>query len=555
MLDQECKANDVSRALDSLHAFRESGALFREFSCHMGLLDMTHVIRVKGVPVAMLISGQYRPRDGLDAIHAAIDAKVDDESVRRVLHRYADELPAPPEIDKLRASFEIEALHIEKIAEREYDHQRSESENDFLQELEQMAAPTPEKTIDAVRVRITLMLDRCAAFLGIRHILLFAAIRPQDTVLQPIAWTNNISEGIARQLIFNWRKGLRKEFGTDGADDTARDFSRKWRWDDQWRNIAREGVRGQPRNEIAIEMAIPAQLIDGFRAILVMGPLDRAWRDEAAHRHIRSASDVICQSAIIWLQALHLDMEREAAVRQSKLVVHRARQGLQKVEGIFGTLRRRLAPGDEAAELAIAGEGETQTLAKEVQRTLKSSVIEIEPDDLVRQEYSMAALVENVIEGLRPAAQKRRCTLNTDLSLEMLGYCYVDPMLLGTALINIVENAIKYSHSGREVRIWAEQDLERFSIFVEDIGEPMPEAARRNLIAPGQRWSLTDRGRQISGMGFGLWDASIIVTAHEGHVDFSSVPLSRRDGPHTVQVWITLPWTHAPVGGQSEEAR
>ena len=43
---------------------------FRSFPCHMGLLDMTHVICIRERPVAVAITGQYRPLQGTKPLFA-----------------------------------------------------------------------------------------------------------------------------------------------------------------------------------------------------------------------------------------------------------------------------------------------------------------------------------------------------------------------------------------------------------------------------------------------------------------------------------------------------
>jgi len=68
----------------------------------------------------------------------------------------------------------------------------------------------------------------------------------------------------------------------------------------------------------------------------------------------------------------------------------------------------------------------------------------------------------------------------------------------------------------------------------------MSEKARANLIQPGKRWGMSPRARRAPGKGFGLWDASVIVAAHGGKLNFSSVFEWQRRA-NRVKVWVTLP--------------
>ena len=71
----------------------------------------------------------------------------------------------------------------------------------------------------------------------------------------------------------------------------------------------------------------------------------------------------------------------------------------------------------------------------------------------------------------------------------------------------------------------------------------MHQQARENFIHPGKTWGMSPRARDIPGTGYGLWDASVIVSAHMGILDFSSEYQGRRQDKviHDVKTWITLP--------------
>jgi len=70
--DRACKEWDIEQAKVSLEEFRETGNSFRTFQCHMGLHDMTYVIRIKDLPVALLFSGQYCPPEGIGHIRETV---------------------------------------------------------------------------------------------------------------------------------------------------------------------------------------------------------------------------------------------------------------------------------------------------------------------------------------------------------------------------------------------------------------------------------------------------------------------------------------------------
>ena len=63
-----CKSCDVREGKICLQDFQRTKDPIRFFSCYMGLHEMTHIIRVRQRPVALLFCGQYRPAEGVAAI-------------------------------------------------------------------------------------------------------------------------------------------------------------------------------------------------------------------------------------------------------------------------------------------------------------------------------------------------------------------------------------------------------------------------------------------------------------------------------------------------------
>ena len=99
----------------------------------------------------------------------------------------------------------------------------------------------------------------------------------------------------------------------------------------------------------------------------------------------------------------------------------------------------------------------------------------------------------------------------------------VNPPLLEQAIINLVDNAIKYSDSGRTVRIRAEQAADTLLIRVIDEGAGIEAEHLPRLF---ERFYRVDkaRSRKLGGTGLGLSIVKHIVQAHGGTIDVESTP-------------------------------
>jgi heavy metal sensor kinase len=97
----------------------------------------------------------------------------------------------------------------------------------------------------------------------------------------------------------------------------------------------------------------------------------------------------------------------------------------------------------------------------------------------------------------------------------------VDRALLRQALINLVDNAIKYSPKGGEVRIVVRDGAQGPSVEVSDTGPGIPPEHRARVF---DRFYRIDRGRsrELGGTGLGLSIARWAVEANGGRLELAS---------------------------------
>ena len=117
-----------------------------------------------------------------------------------------------------------------------------------------------------------------------------------------------------------------------------------------------------------------------------------------------------------------------------------------------------------------------------------------------------------------------RTTLASDLPL-----VEVDAVLLERVLVNLLDNAAKYTPAGTRIHIAAESSGGSILLEVSDNG---PGRAPANLFEP------FTRGQQessVAGIGLGLALAKRVVEAHGGRID------ARPGGTSGMHLIITLP--------------
>jgi two-component system phosphate regulon sensor histidine kinase PhoR len=99
----------------------------------------------------------------------------------------------------------------------------------------------------------------------------------------------------------------------------------------------------------------------------------------------------------------------------------------------------------------------------------------------------------------------------------------LNPALLELAFGNLVDNAIKYSHSGSNIRVEASQTDGNVIVTIQDHGIGIPKDHLPRLF---ERFYRVDkaRSRKLGGTGLGLALVKHIVQAHRGQVSVESSP-------------------------------
>ena len=88
-----------------------------------------------------------------------------------------------------------------------------------------------------------------------------------------------------------------------------------------------------------------------------------------------------------------------------------------------------------------------------------------------------------------------------------------DKNLLASAVVNLVDNALKYAGSGATVRVRASQERDTVSLVVQDDGPGIPPVERSRVV---DRFYRLDQSRSLPGNGLGLSIVTAIASLHWG---------------------------------------
>ena len=132
-----------------------------------------------------------------------------------------------------------------------------------------------------------------------------------------------------------------------------------------------------------------------------------------------------------------------------------------------------------------------------------------------RAAIDLGALAREVAGQLAVLAEERR--VDVDVSFEGWLMVAVDRLMIGQALMNVIDNGIKFTPEGKKVRIWARTDAREHHLIVDDEGPGIPSDQRARVL---ERFYRIDDGRArgAGGVGLGLAIVQWAVTANQGRI-------------------------------------
>ncbi|MGC4015138.1 MAG: HAMP domain-containing sensor histidine kinase [Luteolibacter sp.] len=232
-------------------------------------------------------------------------------------------------------------------------------------------------------------------------------------------------------------------------------------------------------------------------------------------------------TALVGLVLIHRTLARERRLNELKShfvasVSHELRAPVGSVRLMADALDEGKVSPETAAEFHRLISREGKRLSHLIENILDFARIEqgrkrwrFEPTDV-------PALVTETIKLMAPLAAERKIELiQTPAHYE--AEPVVDPDGIQQALINLLDNAIKFSPEGSRVEISLSNGGKHFLIQVRDHGPGIPAGEQQKIFERFYR-SGNELRRETQGTGIGLSLVKAIAEAHRGRVELDSSP-------------------------------
>jgi signal transduction histidine kinase len=241
---------------------------------------------------------------------------------------------------------------------------------------------------------------------------------------------------------------------------------------------------------------------------------------------IASQAAIGIDNAVLYEEVKTLNEKKDEFIG---LASHELKTPLTSISGYLQIINR-LKTDDNTQKFVDKTIHQVKKLTSLVSDLLDVSKIEAGKLQLIREKFDIRAVVDDAVELMHYSNENYQLSLQTDIeSLIMNG----DPNRIEQVLINLLNNAIKYSPGNDKIEILLSHTESEVKIGIKDFGMGIASDKLTHIFSRFYRVEGTNH--TISGLGIGLYLSHEIITRHNGNLWVES-ELGKGS-----TFWLTLP--------------
>ena len=199
----------------------------------------------------------------------------------------------------------------------------------------------------------------------------------------------------------------------------------------------------------------------------------------------------------------------------TSMIFHDLRSPLGNIISSLDVLQATLSPEDETIQsvLSIAMRS-SRRASRLVESLLDLNRLESDRAVLNKTRGAIGALIAEAVEEIHPTAEAKGQLLRMNLA-PGLPAIEMDEDMIRRVLINLLENAVKYTRGGDQIGVAAARRDNEILVSVRDSGPGIPEEDRERIF---DKFTRVTRDSRPKGIGLGLAFCRLAVEAHGGRI-------------------------------------
>ena len=199
----------------------------------------------------------------------------------------------------------------------------------------------------------------------------------------------------------------------------------------------------------------------------------------------------------------------------TSMIFHDLRAPIGNIISSLEVLETSTVKEDEAFQSVLSiAQRSSRRASRLIESLLDLDRLEAGNAVIDKQKTSITALIKEAVEEVRPMAEAKEHTLEIEPMPE-LPEVDIDFDLILRVMTNLLENAIKYTRTGGEIRVSAQKAKGVLDVSVRDSGSGIPPADRKRIF---EKYARIHRKGKPKGRGLGLAFCRLAVEAHGGRI-------------------------------------
>jgi len=260
--------------------------------------------------------------------------------------------------------------------------------------------------------------------------------------------------------------------------------------------------------------------------------------------------------SLVSLIRYQLEVEDSRAKKENFLanMSHEIRTPVNSLIGLIYLLKNTGLDPAQSELLGLMDYTSTALLGI-VNDVLESAKIDAGKVTISPTRTNIRSLIKNVCGMLTPLAAEKQLALTCELAEDLPAYLLADGLRLNQVLLNLINNAIKFTEAGSIIiivkKLEDREDRVQLSFMVADTGIGIPAAAIKNIFKPFEQ--VDDRSLQkFGGTGLGLSIVKKLIELMGGTFQLESqVDIGTK---FYFNIWFGLPPTVPPAPASINEA-
>lgn len=211
----------------------------------------------------------------------------------------------------------------------------------------------------------------------------------------------------------------------------------------------------------------------------------------------------------------------EQYVRFGALISHEFRNPLSIIQSQVSLLRKLVLPDTGTEPRLESIMGATRRLKHLFDRWLQGGRLHLLGEDLNLQPLQLWPWVQDLLTAYPQYTANHQIVLEHDPHESLHLWVHADESLLESAVVNLLDNACKYSPAQTQVRLFVRQGEGRLGLCVQDQGPGISAALQASIF---DEYTRGQPEGPVRGLGLGLALVKRIADLMQGSIELHSTP-------------------------------